>query len=200
MSSIFLCRNITRLHITLHHDTNSSVATKVSLHIEVSFEGNVSDCTISPGSVNPDQILQNEIKASRDVVIIWPKRASSLASTPTPSSSSSSSSSSSTSSSFSLFLLLLFIIGDTCNYEPKPSCSPRVPVFSFLMLDINTIVNNNNNNNNNFITMVSGSSQLFIHIIKISLKIWIKFWVGVNQLCGLRRSRSHAEVDEKFNL
>ena len=70
MSSIFFGRNITRLRITLHHGTNSSVATKVSLHIEVSFEGNVSDCTISPGSVNPDQILQNEIKASRDVVII----------------------------------------------------------------------------------------------------------------------------------
>ena len=74
MSSIFLYRNITRLRITLHHDTNSSVATKVSLHIEVSFEGNVSHCTISPGSVNPDQILQNEIKASRNVVIISPKR------------------------------------------------------------------------------------------------------------------------------
>ena len=135
---------------------------------------------------------------------------SSLATTPTPSSSSSSSSSSSTSSSlsslsssFPLFLLLLFIIGDTCNYEPKPSCCPSrfnrtIPVFSFLMHDINTIINNYHNNN--FITIVSGLSQLFINIIKIALNIWIKFWVGVRQLCGLTRSRSRAEVDEKFNL
>ena len=61
---------MTTLRITLHHDTSSSVATEMSLHIEVSFEGNVSDCRISPGSVNPDQILQNEIKASRGDVII----------------------------------------------------------------------------------------------------------------------------------
>ena len=42
-------------------------------------------------------------------------------------------SSSSSSSSFSLVLLLLFIIAGTCNYEPKPSCSPRVQLnpFSF---------------------------------------------------------------------
>ena len=204
MSSIFLCRNITRLHITLHHDTNSSVATMVSLHIEVSFEGNVSDCTISPGSVNPDQILQNEIKASRNVVIIWPtrhhrdchhhhylqllrhhhhhcRRRFPL-------------------SSFSSLSSLVHAIMKRSR-RVVPEFTWTLSVFPFLMHEINTIVNNNNNNNNNnFITMVSGSSQLFINIIKISLKICIKFSVGVNRLCGLRRSRSHAEVDEKFNL
>lgn len=198
MSSIFLCRNITRLHITLHHDTNSSVATKVSLHIEVSFEGNVSDCAISPGSVNPDQILQNEIKASRNVVIISPKRHR-------------------RDCHHHHYLLLLrhhhhhrrrrfplfsfsslsSLVHAIMNRSRRvvPEFNWTLSVFPFLMHEINTIVNNNNNN---FITMVSGSSQLFINIIKIFLKIWIKFSVGVNQLCGLRRSRSHAEVDENL--
>ena len=166
MSSIFLCRNITRLRITLHHDANSSVATKVSLHIEVSFEGNVSDCAISPGSVNPDQILQNEIKASRDQLLSFDPNVTII--------------------SFNAYAIIIIII---------------IIIVIILTHDINTIINNNhNNNNNNFITIVSGSSQLFINIIKISLKIWIKFSVSVNQLYGLRRSRSLAEVDEKFNL
>ena len=168
MSSIFLCRNITRLRITLHHDANSSVATKVSLHIEVSFEGNVSDCAISPGSVNPDQILQNEIKASRDQLLSFDPNVTII--------------------SFNAYAIIIIII----------------IIVIILTHDINTIINNNhnnnNNNNNNFFTIVSGSSQLFINIIKISLKIWIKFSVSVNQLYGLRRSRSLAEVVEKFNL
>ena len=166
MSSIFLCRNITRLRITLHHDANSSVATKVSLHIEVSFEGNVSDCTISPGSVNPDQILQNEIKASRDQLLSFDPNVTII--------------------SFNAYAIIIIII--------------IIIIVIILTHDINTIINNNHKNNNNFFTIVSGSSQLFINIIKISLKIWIKFSVRVNQLYGLRRSRSLAEVVEKFNL
>ena len=168
MSSIFLCRNITRLRITLHHDANSSVATKVSLHIEVSFEGNVSDCTISPGSVNPDQILQNEIKASRDQLLSFDPNVTII--------------------SFNAYAIIIIII-------------IIIIIVIILTHDINTIINyNHNNNNNNFFTIVSGSSQLFINIIKISLQIWIKFSVSVNQLYGLRRSRSLAEVVEKFNL
>ena len=137
MSSIFLCRNITRLRITLHHDANSSVATKVSLHIEVSFEGNVSDCAVSPGSVNPDQILQNEIKASRDQLLSFDPNVTII--------------------SFNAYAIIIIII----------------IIVIILTHGINTIINNNhnNNNNNNFFTIVSGSSQLFINIIKISLKI-----------------------------
>ena len=165
MSSIFLCRNITRLRITLDHDTNSSVATKVSLHIEVSFEGNVSDCAISPGSVNPDQILQNEIKASRNVAIIWPKRhhrdchhhhkllrhhhhhyhhrrRRCRRRFPL--------------SSFSSLSSLVHVIMNRSR-RVVPEFNWTLSVFPFLMHDINTIVNNNNNNN--FITMVSESSQ-----------------------------------------
>ena len=167
MSSIFLCRNITRLRITLHHDANSSVATKVSLHIEVSFEGNVSDCAISPGSVNTDQILQNEIKASRDQLLSFDPNVTIISF-----------------NAYAIIIIIIIII---------------IIVVIILTHDINTIINNNNNNNN-FFTIVSGSSQLFINIIKISLKIWIKFSVSVNQLYGLRRSRSLAEVVEKFNL
>ena len=48
--------------MTMNHDSNSSVATDVSLDIDVSFQGNVSSTVPSPGSVYPDVILQNELK------------------------------------------------------------------------------------------------------------------------------------------
>ena len=38
-----------------------------------------------------------------------------------------------------------------------PELNRTIPVFPFLMHDINAIINNNHNNNHNFITMVSES-------------------------------------------
>lgn len=63
-------RNKTKLHVNLTHDRNSSsAATQVTLHIEVSFKGELSSLIVTPESTRPDVLQENNI----EVMLFWGK-------------------------------------------------------------------------------------------------------------------------------